>query len=66
MMTDKPNPPDAGICKPKFELITGSIEPLHPGSLCPNCGQGIFDYNGLLELECLICGNRNTDSASYI
>lgn len=26
------------------------------GSLCPKCGQGILNYNGLLILTCLECG----------
>jgi uncharacterized protein (DUF983 family) len=31
-------------------------EPLHIGSLCPKCGKGKLDYNGLYELECQACG----------
>lgn len=31
-------------------------EPLRAGSLCPKCGEGKLDYNGLLELECPRCG----------
>lgn len=26
-----------------------------PGSLCPKCGRGILDYNGLLVLRCPAC-----------
>ena len=25
---------------------------------CPQCGQGILDYNGLLDLVCPVCGYR--------
>jgi uncharacterized protein (DUF983 family) len=32
------------------------LEPARPGSTCPGCGQGRLDYNGLLELECPLCG----------
>lgn len=27
-----------------------------PGQLCPNCGQGVLDYDGLLVLVCPQCG----------
>lgn len=27
-----------------------------PGELCPNCGQGVMDYDGLLVLKCPACG----------
>ena len=62
-MTDKPNSPDASNSKPRFDAVAGSIELLQLGGLCPNCGQGKLDYNGLLELECPICGYRNTGGA---
>jgi len=26
------------------------------GAPCPKCGQAALDYNGLLELECPVCG----------
>ena len=29
---------------------------LRSGSLCPRCGEGCLDYNGLIELECPLCG----------
>lgn len=28
------------------------------GDVCPACEKGKLDYNGLLELECPICGFR--------
>jgi hypothetical protein len=36
------------------------LRPPRSGDLCPGCGQGKLDYNGLLELECLVCGYRNS------
>jgi len=41
----------------------GSVSPLHMGDLCPACGKGHLDYNGLLELECPQCGYRDTGGA---
>jgi len=29
------------------------------GALCPRCKQGILDYNGMLMLECPVCGLTN-------
>jgi uncharacterized Zn finger protein (UPF0148 family) len=29
-----------------------------PGAVCPFCGQGILDYDGLLNLVCPVCGQR--------
>jgi len=26
-----------------------------PGQKCPNCGRGILDYDGLLQLSCPVC-----------
>jgi len=28
------------------------------GETCPHCHVGVIDYNGLLDLECPICGYR--------
>ncbi|MFM8369230.1 MAG: hypothetical protein ACKOBD_10830 [Chloroflexota bacterium] len=33
--------------------------PLRKGVTCPQCGEGILDYNGLLQLECPACGFIN-------
>jgi hypothetical protein len=30
--------------------------PLRMGSICPTCKKGELDYNGLLQLECPLCG----------
>jgi uncharacterized protein (DUF983 family) len=32
-------------------------------SLCPQCGDGKLDYNGLLDLECDHCGYSLTEGA---
>ena len=29
---------------------------VRPGDLCPKCGEGRLDYNGLLNLACPKCG----------
>ncbi len=29
---------------------------LRPGMLCPRCGKGQIDYDGLLNLVCPVCG----------
>ena len=30
--------------------------PVRRGEPCPRCGVGRLDYNGLLDLECPLCG----------
>jgi uncharacterized protein (DUF983 family) len=63
-MTDKINPSS-------FELLLlgvgqpaemESVAPLRKGDLCPKCENGYLDYNGLLQLECPVCGFVNGDS----
>ena len=41
-----------GIGQPEMP----KVGPLRSGSVCPQCGQGRLDYNGLLQLECPRCG----------
>lgn len=31
-------------------------EPVRRGSPCPRCGLGRLEYNGMLDLECPVCG----------
>lgn len=31
-------------------------QPALPGKLCPRCGKGVLDYDGLLVLRCEHCG----------
>jgi len=33
------------------------------GSGCPRCGEGILDFNGLLDLECDRCGYSLVEGA---
>jgi uncharacterized protein (DUF983 family) len=33
------------------------------GSPCPKCKQGIMDYNGVLDLECPVCGYTESSGA---
>ena len=33
-------------------------EPLYSGACCPHCGEGVLDYDGLLQLVCASCGFR--------
>lgn len=35
---------------------TTARKPFRHGELCGICGLGILDYNGLLDLECPVCG----------
>jgi hypothetical protein len=30
--------------------------PVRRGETCPRCGIGQLDYNGLIDLECPVCG----------
>jgi hypothetical protein len=32
------------------------VRPLCKGELCPQCRKAQLDYNGLLQLECPVCG----------
>jgi len=49
-------------------LLQGSMKPaeetraaLRAGAICPACGQGKLDYNGLLALECPVCGYTSSE-----
>jgi uncharacterized protein (DUF983 family) len=46
-----------GKLKPSEE----SRAPLRAGMICPVCGQGILNYNGLLALECAKCGYTSSE-----
>lgn len=41
-----------------FDLTGQPAEPLefHRGDRCPNCGEGVLDYDGMLNLGCAVCG----------
>lgn len=36
--------------------LQGVLPEPHRGDLCPNCGQGFLEYDGMLNLGCEICG----------
>jgi uncharacterized protein (DUF983 family) len=46
-----------GILKPVEETRAA----LRAGEICPACGQGKLDYNGLLALECPRCGYTSSE-----
>ncbi len=64
-MTEFPEPPGGQEAGSPNAARTESREPSRQGSLCPQCGRGDLDYNGLLELECPVCGYRDTGGAGY-
>jgi len=33
---------------------------LKEGEICPFCGQGVVDYDGMLILGCPVCGQKET------
>ncbi|HEY9088062.1 MAG TPA: hypothetical protein VIO36_07830 [Anaerolineaceae bacterium] len=48
-MTDAPIEPSTDtLPEPKLAMQAGAI--------CPACGKGILDYDGMLNLVCPICG----------
>ena len=57
MNSDKPLP-HSGNQKPDKQEIKNSAPTcgFHVGALCPKCGKGILDYNGMLNLQCPLCG----------
>lgn len=44
-----------GTCRNSLEIQAPLEEP-HPGDLCPKCGIGVLDYDGMLNLVCDRCG----------
>ncbi|HNR01875.1 MAG TPA: hypothetical protein PKK59_05005 [Anaerolineaceae bacterium] len=46
----------AGCASPQ----SGNCLSVRPGQLCPVCGKGIMNYDGLLILGCAVCGFKET------
>lgn len=54
---ERDNPPAVLHIAPLPALDKTVAPPTRPGDLCPRCGAGRMDYNGLLELECVKCSH---------
>ncbi|MEZ0396103.1 MAG: hypothetical protein ABWK53_06740 [Anaerolineales bacterium] len=59
---EQPTLPDLPA-EPPAQAEIFPLRPPRSGDPCPRCGQGKLDYNGLLELECTVCGYRYTNGA---
>ncbi len=47
------------ILSGKVRLPVRVTAPIRAGDICPQCGKGKLDYNGVLALECPACGFVN-------
>lgn len=57
MKTTSPKlPASVGGKPPLSDETPAPRQPVRSGSACPRCGIGLLDYNGLLDLECPVCG----------
>jgi uncharacterized protein (DUF983 family) len=45
----------------KLNPVEETRAPLRAGMICPACGEGRLDYNGLLALECPKCGYTSSE-----
>ncbi|MBN2148524.1 MAG: hypothetical protein JW726_14145 [Anaerolineales bacterium] len=65
----QPKPPESHLpaALQTFETLLDGLEivpeALKSGMLCPACGKGILDYDGLLNLACPICGFNSSGGA---
>jgi uncharacterized protein (DUF983 family) len=50
---------------PSFEPDDLPFHALRADALCPACGKGILDYNGLLKLECPHCSYNLSCGGSW-
>ncbi len=44
------------LANPAGQATPASHRPFRKGETCGICGLGTLDYNGLLDLECPVCG----------
>jgi uncharacterized protein (DUF983 family) len=42
-----------------------SFPPVLAGGLCPKCGKGKLDYNGVLDLDRPVCGYTSNGGVGY-
>jgi len=45
----------------KLQPVEEARVPLRAGTTCPACGKGRLDYNGMLALECPLCGYTSSE-----
>jgi hypothetical protein len=56
MLPNKQNQFDSSLPSGLDEMESAAHIIVRRGDLCPRCGFGNLDYNGLLDLECPFCG----------
>ena len=49
------------LLQEKLQPAEEARGPLRAGSICPACGKGKLEYNGLLALECPECGYTSNE-----
>jgi hypothetical protein len=61
------DPPESAVSSLEL-LLQGKLQPveekrapLRAGTICPVCGKGKLNYNGLLALECPECGYTSSE-----
>ncbi|MCB9134133.1 MAG: hypothetical protein H6636_01815 [Anaerolineales bacterium] len=51
-----PAPTEDEIQTPTRTCDAPFVEP-RPGQPCPACGEGVLDYDGLMQISCPLCGH---------
>lgn len=54
--TDRASQEESKACQEVSEVPQLCSQPALPGNMCPRCGKGVLDYDGLLVLRCEYCG----------